>query len=73
MIGTVCTCGHAFIDEWEEVAHRVTSRHHYRSWTPRDGRKLAEGFTLARPTPAPRVDPDSIEGRFLQAVEGGLR
>ena len=33
-------CGHDFYNEWELIQH-TNGRHHYRAWTPEDGRRLA--------------------------------
>ena len=34
-------CGHKFFDRWELLQH-ANGRHHYRSWTPEDARRVAE-------------------------------
>ena len=33
-------CGLLFYNDWELIQH-ANGRHHYRAWTPEDGRRLA--------------------------------
>jgi uncharacterized C2H2 Zn-finger protein len=40
--GTLCPeCGHSFYDDWELIQH-ANGRHHYRSWSPEDGKRQAD-------------------------------
>ena len=64
---TLCPCGHAFFDEWEQVQHMVHGRHHYRSVTPSVRRALAESFTDRREMKSHPLDPNSVEGRYAES------
>jgi hypothetical protein len=68
MTAEFCLCGHLLVDDWERVAH-VNGRHHYRSWSKADRAAISE--TSRRREAGRELDPNTVEGRFLNMIEGG--